>query len=715
MLGIRFFLVPRLCLGMPIQRLCLRGVDVRTEPNRRTLFSSVRSNLSIAKGDFPRFFSSVGSGLSGQAAPHRAWGFLEAVRATGRAPRWGRLNLTSTHGGQSLGTQRGRKGYARVFVTQREKSLTFPPRYGMSSRLVKFLEFKSGYTTCGEMEVGMKRRVFWLLLIPSILFILFDFHLYPTSSTPATFTKDPEPVPSLKPALNTGADLEVAPSREDLTPVTPAHPDREFAAGLQAKESNAAPSVTDEDSVTITDVEYWLAPDQTQVVINLDRRLNAGAYRTFTLADPPRFVVELARGRYLQGKQTIQIYDKAVKTIRLQRLNSGRFQVVFDLVQPQVESKVLSVEKVNDQPDRLMVMITHPREKEVESQKKQQAVRNLKRQNYKIVVIDPGHGGSDSGAIGRSGAMEKHIVLNIARKLKALLDQTGDIKAYLTRDGDYFLSLAKRTQIAREYGADLFISIHVNANYDTSMNGFSVYCLSQKATDEATKLLAQRENASDYLGGVVFDQQDPELNEILFDLSQSASLNRSLEFGVLTLDKAIPFLKVRNEGLKRANFAVLRAPDIPSVLVEALYISNPSEEQLLINPAMQDRIAWALHQSATDYFERFHASHPDKNENLTPLPHPETSVKVRPTSLFPVRQASAENKSPSLSGELISSRSAPPSLEVPIEGNFRTHIVKEGETLWRIATLYKVEVNLLVEVNQLKNHTIYTGQKLKIP
>ncbi len=582
----------------------------------------------------------------------------------------------------------------------------------------------------------MKRRIFWLLLISGGLYLFLNSRFHSTSSPSALLMKEYKPVLALeKPAVTektnsyiTPRITEDSPARLDSRNPSPSEVSKESGAETYAKEfgtgdsTDRSYSVINEEPIIITGVEYWLAPDQTQVVVNLNRSPRSGSYHTFTLEDPPRLVVEFARGKYMREKETIQVYDRAVKTIRLQRLASGRFQVVFDLVQSQPEFKVSPIEKINDQPDRMMVNIFHPKEKEVEFKKLPQITRNRDRQNYKIVVIDPGHGGSDSGAIGRNGSMEKHIVLSIAKKLKYWLDQTRDIKAYLTRDRDYFLSLGRRTQIAREHDADLFLSIHVNANYDTSMNGFSVYCLSEEATDEAANLLAQRENASDHIGGVVFNQEDPEINKILSEKSIGGeSLIRSLTFGELTLDKAIPFLKVRNEGLKRANFAVLRIPSIPSVLVEALYISNPYEEQLLINPVIQDRIAEALYQSVISYFERFRSSRPDKNENEAPLKNPEASAKgLRSNKLFPVRQTTRQSKSfvqPSLTGELVSS-SSPVTVETDLpvrQSEGRIHIVKEGETLWRIANLYKVEVDTLAETNQLKGMVIYTGQKLKIP
>lgn len=582
----------------------------------------------------------------------------------------------------------------------------------------------------------MKRRIFWLFLISSGLLLFLNSRFHSSSPSSTLLMKEYKPVLALeKPAITEKTHSYLTPqiaedslAKSDFQIHSPSEVSKESGSSVYAKESGTEDStnrsypVINEEPMVITGVEYWLAPDQTQVVINLNQSPRSGSYHTFTLEDPPRLVVEFARGKYFQDRETIQVYDKAVKTIRLQRLISGRFQVVFDLVQSRPEFKVSPIEKINDQPDRIMVNISHPKEKEVEFKKPPQMIRNGNRQNYKVVVIDPGHGGSDSGAIGRSGAMEKHIVLNIAKKLKYWLDQTKDIKAYLTRDRDYFLSLGRRTQIAREHDADLFLSIHVNANYDASMNGFSVYCLSEEATDEAAKLLAQRENASDHVGGVVFNQEDPEINKILTEKSIGGeSLIRSLAFGELTLDKAIPFLKVRNEGLKRANFAVLRIPSIPSVLVEALYISNPYEEQLLINPIMQDRIAEALYQSVISYFERFRSSRPDKNENEPFLKNPEISSKgLRSNKLFPVRQTTRENKSfvpPSLSGELVSSSSSI-AMETGLptqQSERRIHIVKEGETLWRIANLYKVEVRMLAEINQLKDMMIYTGQKLRIP
>ena len=212
-----------------------------------------------------------------------------------------------------------------------------------------------------------------------------------------------------------------------------------------------------------------------------------------------------------------------------------------------------------------------------------------------IVAIDPGHGGEDPGARGRHGTREKNVTLAIARRLKARIDQEPNMRAVLIRDGDYFIPLAQRVAKSRRLNADLFVSIHADAFVRPDARGSSVFALSERgATSTAARLLAQRENQSDLIGGVNLDVKDPVLARTLLDLSLTATINDSLKLGRAVLSELGDVNTLHKEHVEQAGFAVLKAPDIPSILVETAFISNPDEEMRLKDSAYQDKIAGAI-------------------------------------------------------------------------------------------------------------------------
>jgi N-acetylmuramoyl-L-alanine amidase len=222
-----------------------------------------------------------------------------------------------------------------------------------------------------------------------------------------------------------------------------------------------------------------------------------------------------------------------------------------------------------------------------------------------LVAIDAGHGGQDPGALGRHGTREKDVVLAIAKELAAKINAEPGMRAVLTRDGDYFLSLRERMGRARKARADMFLSVHADSVRDSSVSGASVYVLSEKgATDEQARWLAERENAADLKGGVSLDDKDNVLASVLLDLSQSASIAESMRAAERVLRSLDTVTDVRKKTVLQAGFVVLKSPDIPSMLVETAYISNPGDEAELRRDAHRERIAGALFQGVRDYFTR---------------------------------------------------------------------------------------------------------------
>ncbi|MDY0093615.1 MAG: N-acetylmuramoyl-L-alanine amidase [Candidatus Vecturithrix sp.] len=442
-------------------------------------------------------------------------------------------------------------------------------------------------------------------------------------------------------------------------------------------------------SPRMMDIQYWLAPDQIQTIISFDQAI-APSYHS--RSDPERFVLEIPDCEYVYGNQTLPVYDATLQQIRVQRLNNGTTQVVFDLSR-KIEASVHVLPQLNGQPDQIVVNlfdVVIQEQVQQEKAERYQAVQQLKYHHHHIVVLDPGHGGRDPGAVGPTGLKEKNVVLDLARMIQKIIHtKAPSITVYLTRDGDYFLPLRKRTDIAEEYNADLFISLHVNANPSRGVQGFSVYTLAENATDAAARELAEKENAADLFGGIETPtptDDDSLLKFILADLSTTAALQHSLDFGQMSVNTVVSSLKkyqIPKEGLKRANFVVLRSADIPSILVEACYISNQREEKLLNQKDFRQDLAEALATSIIQYFADMPNSAESQWANLQTAP-----------SMLPLSVASDSS----------------PGQE------HRVHIVKSGESLSVIAGKYNVNLTTLRQINQLASaDLIYVGQKLWIP
>jgi N-acetylmuramoyl-L-alanine amidase len=221
------------------------------------------------------------------------------------------------------------------------------------------------------------------------------------------------------------------------------------------------------------------------------------------------------------------------------------------------------------------------------------------------IAIDAGHGGEDPGARGRHGTCEKDVTLAIARKLKAMVDSEPNMRGVLVRDGDYFVPLQERVNKARKVRADLFVSIHADAFIKPHARGSSVFALSERgATSVAARWLAKKENEADLIGGVNLDVADPYVKQVLLDLSQTATINDSIKLGRAVLDEIGGVNTLHKARVEQAGFAVLKAPDIPSILVETAFISNPAEEKKLRKPAYQDQLARAIFQGVQRYFAK---------------------------------------------------------------------------------------------------------------
>jgi len=334
----------------------------------------------------------------------------------------------------------------------------------------------------------------------------------------------------------------------------------------------------------------------------------------------------------LHGKVTAE--DPYIQGLRVGRNRPGVIRLVLDL-KSEVKAQAFTLPPIADYGHRLVLDIyplvpIDPLALLIEQTQRRPAAQDRPGvARLATIVIDPGHGGEDPGAIGRRGSREKDINLAMARRLKALVDAEPNMRALLTRDGDYFLPLHARVDKARKVKADLFVSIHADAFIRPNVRGSSVFALSERrATSEAARWLANKENEADLVGGVSFDGKDKYLAQTLLDLSQTATIDHSLRLGNSVLARLGSVNTLHKANVEQASFAVLRAPDVPSILVETAFISNPQEEKRLNDEAYQDKLARAILEGIREYI----AKHPPRPHGpLTAAPSP---LALRLSALF---------------------------------------------------------------------------------
>jgi N-acetylmuramoyl-L-alanine amidase len=403
-------------------------------------------------------------------------------------------------------------------------------------------------------------------------------------------------------------------------------------------------------AATIVAVRTWPADEYTRVTLEMDSELKA---EHFTLENPDRLVVDIegvtmsSTIRDLISK--VRPNDPYIESVRVAQNRRDVIRLVMDLKQP-IAPQVFTLKPIGDYKYRLVLDLypkiaqdpllaimdsadTDPLAEVLEDLARSSPLPDApvpsmpgqtlppvartpkpaapspkpaeppsSRQPL-LIALDPGHGGEDPGAIGRNGTREKDIVLSIAKRLKRLIDAQPGMRAYLTRDNDYFVPLHVRVQKARRVKADLFISIHADAWIKPTARGSSVFALSQNgATSAAARWMAQRENDADLIGGVNLGSHNKQVAQVLLDLSTAAQINDSVRVGSNILAEIGKINRLHKKSVERAGFAVLKAPDIPSILVETAFISNPEEERLLRSPAYQDKVAKAMLTGVSDYF-----------------------------------------------------------------------------------------------------------------
>ena len=384
---------------------------------------------------------------------------------------------------------------------------------------------------------------------------------------------------------------------------------------------------------TISAGRVWPAAEYTRITLESATPIQ---YSLSILKNPDRVVVDLEDIRFtpelenLPGK--VGVNDPYIRALRIGRFKPGVLRLVLDL-KTEVVPQAFELKPVANYgyrlvldiypaipPDPLMALLgggamTMPQtgdadtKSEARSQDRSnrggEALGKAKPEVRRLIIIaiDPGHGGEDPGAISRSGTQEKDITLAIAQKLKGKIDKEPNMRAALTRDGDYFISLPMRLTKARQLNADLFVSVHADAFIKPHARGSSVFALSERgATSAAARWLAKKENDADLIGGVNLNGKDHYLKQTLLDLSQTATINDSLKLGREVLAEIGGINHLHKNEVEQAGFAVLKSPDIPSILVETAFISNPDEEKKLRDTAYQDKMAEAMLAGIKRYF-----------------------------------------------------------------------------------------------------------------
>jgi N-acetylmuramoyl-L-alanine amidase len=349
-------------------------------------------------------------------------------------------------------------------------------------------------------------------------------------------------------------------------------------------------------AVAIKDVRVWAGPDSTRVVLDLS---GPAQHSVMTLSDPARVVVDITAASSRELSKVLPENQGFLKQIRVGDQGNGDVRIVIDL-SANAAPKSFAVAPSGSYGHRLVVDLEPSSTRTAPSVVK--SASDIHGRDI-IVAIDAGHGGQDPGSIGKRGTREKHVTLAIARELKKRIDREPGMRAVLTRDTDHFVALRDRIVRARKQQADMFVSIHADAYHDRAVAGSSVYVLSARgASDESARWLADRENSADLVGGVKLDDKDDVLASVLLDLSQGASMSASIDAADKVMSSLYQMGNVTRRGVKHAGFLVLKSPDIPSILVETAFISNPTEESRLINPGHQQRLADAIFSGVRTYF-----------------------------------------------------------------------------------------------------------------
>ena len=473
--------------------------------------------------------------------------------------------------------------------------------------------------------------------------------------------------------------------------------------------------------IYVSNIRHWAAPDYTRVVIDTSDEA------TYVVSKEGRRITLTVKNADVAEDVPLQSFlNKAgVEKIDVTSMPDESVRIELTLTQD-VEAKVFKLKKFLEKPNRIVIDLQFPEVEEKESLSRQE-VKKL--QKARIIVVDAGHGGEDPGAVGKMGTREKDVVLKIAKKLRDNLNKRAGYQAFLTRTGDYYVPFKKRLKIARDYGADAFVSIHADAVRNRSVRGGSAYILSTGgATNEAARLLARKENLADVIGGWANDDTIDESDIITLDMVMTNTVNRSRELAQLSLKNISDINYLKFTQVQGAPFRVLKMPEIPSVLIETAYISNPMEEKLLRTPAFQDEMAGAIAKAIVKFVP---SGQPavlvqvaKAEEKPGPTANREEKVeKPRQREGRAIEKAKEDEtaatskKKAAAKAEPAEERNAAAAEPTKVKKNGTvTYRVKRGDTLEKIAVRHETTVAELLRLNNMKlKDPLWVDRKLKVP
>jgi len=479
-------------------------------------------------------------------------------------------------------------------------------------------------------------------------------------------------------------------------------------------------------SAVIEGVRSYRAPDYTRLVFDLSEQVE---HQVFSLDNPRRLVIDISNISLQTSLGSLDLSNTPVSNIRSAARNGTDTRVVLDL-NTEVQPRSFLLTENDQYGNRLVIDLYDANPGTSRERVVTASAEDLANGQRDIVVaISAGHGGEDPGAIGVGGVQEKRVVLAIAREIESILRQMPGYRPVMIRDGDYYVDLRGRTNIAHQHNADFFIAIHADAFTSSRAQGATVYALSQRgATSEQARRLAEKENGADLIGGVgsvSLSDKDEVLASVLLDLSMTASIASSLEAGNKIIESLGNVTRMRRTNVEQAAFVVLKQADIPSLLIEAGYITNPTDASNLNSASYQRQFATAVVRGITSYFYEtpprgtLVAWH--KNNGGAPSSY----VVSRGDNLSDIAERfnvslSDLKAANNISGSVIyvgQTLSIPNALSIPVlaQVSFREHIVSRGESLSQIAEDYRISMQRIRESNQLRNDTIRIGQVLRIP
>lgn len=492
-------------------------------------------------------------------------------------------------------------------------------------------------------------------------------------------------------------------------------------------------------ATNIEGVRLWRAPDHTRVVFDLSAPVD---HKIFQLKNPNRLVVDVNQAQNQAALQSLDFSKTPIKQLRSGKQEQG-VRYVFDL-QGDIQPRSFTLKKHGGKPNRLVIDF-YDRQASVDKVVEKVAAETTAKRDI-IIVVDAGHGGEDPGALGPKRIKEKVVVLDIAKILAEKINKTKGYQAKLTRTGDYYLSLRKRRDFAREARADLFVSVHADAFKNPEAKGASVFTLSRRgATSESARFLARKENDADLIGGVgdvSLGDKDQLLAGVLVDLSMSATMGSSLEAGENVLKQMGSIARLHKHKVEQAGFLVLKSPDVPSILVETGFISNPKEAKLLGTKAYRKKMANSILKGIRSYFEgnppagtyvawkKYGDQSPVSSPVSASLQPASTTKKIVATykvvkgdtlsgiadrhgmSLSDIKDLNKLQKTFIRVGQKLKVHKT---VTVAAKPSKVVHKVSRGDTLSGIALRYSTSVSAIRKTNKLNNTSIRIGQRLLIP